>query len=377
MKEIGIYIHIPFCIRKCNYCDFTSYANCSFIEKYIQAVSKEIEQEKEIEEYIVTTIYIGGGTPSSIDAKYIGEVLNKLKEKFNIKEDAEITIEINPGTVNIEKLTKYKEYGINRLSIGLQETDNKLLKMLGRIHTYEEFLNAYNMAKDVGFNNINVDLMIGLPNQNLDNIKKSLENIIKLSPKHISVYSLIVEEGTVICKEIESGILNLPDEELEREQYWFVKNILEKNGYVHYEISNFAKNGFESKHNMNCWEQKEYFGFGLAAHSYINKTRYSNLENLKEYIQNLECGKYENNRIINEKQDTESEQKEYMLLGLRKLEGVSIGQFKLKFNTNPLFKFKKELNKLANEELIVVDGDNIKLSSKGLDLANVVWEEFV
>lgn len=377
MKEIGIYIHIPFCIKKCNYCDFTSYANCSFIEKYIQAVSKEIEQEQEREEYIVTTIYIGGGTPSSIDAKYIGDVFNKLKEKFSIKENAEITIEINPGTVNTEKLTKYKEYGINRLSIGLQETDNELLKMLGRIHTYEEFLNAYNIAKNVGFDNINVDLMIGLPNQNLENIKKSLENVINLKPKHISVYSLIVEEGTAIYKEIESGRLNLPHEELEREQYWYVKNTLEKNGYIHYEISNFAKNGFESKHNMNCWEQKEYLGFGLAAHSYINKLRYSNLENLKEYIQSIECGQYENNRIINEEQDTESEQKEFMLLGLRKLDGVSIQQFKLKFNTNPLFKFKKELNKLANEELIVVDGDDIKLSSKGLDLANVVWEEFV
>ena len=377
MKELGIYIHIPFCIKKCKYCDFTSYANSNHIEKYIQAVLKEIEQGKELNNYTVTTIYIGGGTPSSVDAKYIGYILNKLKEKFNIKENAEITIEINPGTVTEEKLNQYKEYGINRLSIGLQETDNNLLKMLGRIHTYEEFLNVYNIAREVGFDNINVDLMIGLPNQDLENITNSLEKIINLNPKHISVYSLIIEEGTVLCKEIESGTLNLPNEELEREQYWHVKNTLEKNGYIHYEISNFAKKGFESKHNMNCWEQKEYIGFGIAAHSYIDGIRYSNIENLNTYIDNMFGGKSIDNRVINEKQESEDVQNEFMLLNLRKLEGVSIQSFKLKFNTNPLFKFKKELNKLVNDELILVDGDRIMLTNKGLDLANLVWEEFV
>lgn len=377
MKELGIYIHIPFCIKKCKYCDFVSYANSGFAEKYIEAVLKEIDIENQKSEYIVTTIYIGGGTPSSVDAKYIGYILNKLKEKFNIKEDAEITIEINPGTVTEEKLNQYKEYGINRLSIGLQETDNNLLKMLGRIHTYEEFLNVYNIAREVGFDNINVDLMIGLPNQDLENITNSLEKIINLNPKHISVYSLIIEEGTVLCKEIESGTLNLPNEELEREQYWHVKNTLEKNGYIHYEISNFAKKGFESKHNMNCWEQKEYIGFGIAAHSYIDGIRYSNIENLNTYIDNMFGGKSIDNRVINEKQESEDVQNEFMLLNLRKLEGVSIQSFKLKFNTNPLFKFKKELNKLVNDELILVDGDRIMLTNKGLDLANMVWEEFV
>ena len=377
MKELGIYIHIPFCTKKCKYCDFKSYANSNKKEKYIEAILKEIESEKTDKEYEVTTIYIGGGTPSVLEANYIGKIINKIKEKFTIQQNAEITIEINPGTVSKEKLKKYKEYGINRLSIGLQETNNELLKMLGRIHTYEEFLNAYNIAKDVGFDNINVDLMIGLPNQEIDNIKESLEKIINLKPKHVSVYSLIVEEGTVISKEIEKGELSLPDEELERKQYWYVKNKLEQSGYNHYEISNFAQKGFESKHNMNCWEQKEYIGFGLAAHSYINKTRYSNTENLKEYIGNIETEQYINNRIINEKQDEESQQKEYMLLGLRKLEGVHIQQFKHKFNQNPLFKYKKELNKLVNDRLIVVDGDKIKLSKKGIDLANIVWEEFV
>lgn len=379
MKELGIYVHIPFCIKKCNYCDFISYGNCdcTSTQKYVEAVLKEIDFEEEKKDYIVTTIYIGGGTPSYIDAKYIGMILYKLREKFTIKEDTEITLEVNPGTADAEKLENYKKYGINRLSIGLQETDNFLLKMLGRIHTYEDFVSVYNLAREAGFSNINIDLMIGLPNQSLENVSQSLNRVIELNPNHISVYSLIVEEGTPIAKDIENGNLNLPDEGLERQAYWKVKSVLEANGYTHYEISNFAKKGFESRHNLNCWEQKEYLGFGLAAHSYLNKTRYSNIENLNDYINNTFGGKIVDNRIINEVQNSEAEQKEFMLLNLRKLDGVSVQSFKQKFNVNPLFEFKKELNKLVDEGLIFVDGDIIALSSKGIDLANIVWEEFV
>ena len=269
-------------------------------------------------------------------------------------------------------LQLYKKIGINRLSIGLQSTHDRLLKQIGRIHTFEDFLNTYNMAKKVGFDNINVDLMIGLPNQTIADIKQSLEAVTSLEPKHISVYSLIVEENTVLAKLIDSNELKLPDEELERNMYWYVKNYLELNGYNHYEISNFAKKGFESKHNLDCWNQEEYIGFGLAAHSYINNIRFSNTEDLNDYLNNGWQSK-----IIQEEQNETSKKYEYMLLGLRKIEGVAIQKFKEKFGENPLFIFRNELNKLVSEELVIVQNDNIKLTNKGLDLANLVWEEFV
>ena len=375
MKELGIYIHIPFCKKKCDYCDFISYSdkiNC--IKEYVETLKNEIKHElnkivNDKKNYRVTTIYIGGGTPSFIDSKYIVDIINIIKESVLI-DNIEFTIEVNPGTVTKKKLEDYKSVGINRLSIGLQETNNELLKEIGRIHTYEEFLDIYNLARKLGFKNINVDLMIGLPNQSIKNIKDSLEKIINLNPEHISIYSLILEEGTKLYDKYETEKTVLPDEELERNMYWYVKNTLENTGYIHYEISNFAKKGYESKHNVNCWEQKEYIGFGLAAHSYIKGIRYSNDPKGSDPFGSFE-------KTIHEIQTKEDQQKEYMLLGLRKIDGVSIQKFKNKFGENPIFLFKNELNKLVEQDLIVVDGDIIKLTNKGLDLANLVWEEFV
>lgn len=375
MKEIGIYIHIPFCIKKCEYCDFVSYCNKKeYVPQYINALKKEIKNNIN-KEYKITTIYIGGGTPSSIEENYIADIIETIKLNMNDEdlknfENIEVTIEVNPGTVNEEKLQVYKKIGINRLSIGLQETHNELLKSIGRIHTYEEFIKTYNLARKIGFNNINVDLMIALPNQTIQDIKENLEKITKLNPEHISVYSLILEEGTPFYNKYNENKIKLPDEDLERNMYWYVKNTLENNGYMHYEISNFSKKGFESKHNMNCWNQEEYLGFGVAAHSYNNKVRYSNTNSIEEYIKG-------SNKIIHEKQTLEDMQKEYMLLGLRKIEGINIQKFKNKFAQNPIFIFKEQLNKLVDEELIIVDGNEIKLTNKGLDLANIVWEEFV
>ena len=374
-KEIGIYVHIPFCKQKCYYCDFVSYCTKdNLIEDYVKAVEKEIEL-KNIKSTI-TTIYIGGGTPSYIDSNYIKEIVNKIFEK-NVSKEAEITIEVNPGTVTFEKLKDYKDCGINRLSIGLQSTQDELLKKIGRVHNFEEFLNTYKMAKKIGFKNINIDLMIGLPGQRISDLKDSLEKVVKLKPKHISVYSLIVEEGTPILEKIQKGELELPGEETERNMYWYVKNTLELNGYIHYEISNFAKKGYYSKHNMNCWEQKEYLGIGSAAHSYRDITRYSNTTNVEEYIKNVKQNKLERNRIIHEIQKEDDTKKEFMLLGLRKIEGIKISDFKNKFGDNPIYLYRTELNKLVEEKLITVDDDNIRLTNKGIDLANLVWEEFV
>ena len=373
-KEMGIYIHIPFCKQKCYYCDFTSFCGKdNLIEKYVEALKKEIELENIKSE--ITTVYIGGGTPSYIDSKYIKQIINKVKEK-NISSSAEITIEVNPGTVTEEKLRDYKDCGINRLSIGLQTTQDVLLKEIGRIHDFAEFLNTYQLARKIGFNNINVDLILGLPNQRIVDLKESLSKIIELNPEHISVYSLIVEENTPISKMIEKRELVLPDEELERNMYWYVKNTLEIKGYEHYEISNFARSGYCSKHNMNCWEQQEYIGFGIAAHSYRDITRYSNTENIEEYIENINTGKIEHNKIIHEIQKEDDTKKEYMLLGLRKIKGIQISDFKNKFGDNPIYLYRNELKKLADEKLIKVDEDNIRLTAKGLDLANLVWEEF-
>ena len=387
IEELGIYIHIPFCKQKCYYCDFISYSNKScLINDYIKSMCEEIKQriaeiKNNKKEYKITTIYIGGGTPSYIDSKYIKQVLEQIyaeAENVNIKLDnPEITIEVNPGTITENKLIDYKEAKINRLSIGLQTTDNKLLKEIGRIHNFNEFLETYTLARKVGFKNINIDLMIGLPNQSIQALKETINKVIELNPEHISVYSLIVEENTPICKLIDTGKLELPNEELERNMYWYVKNTLELNGYIHYEISNFAKEGYFSKHNTNCWKQKQYIGFGLAAHSYINNVRFSNIESIEEYINNIKKGQPNENIIIHEKQNLEDMKKEYMLLGLRKIDGASIQEFKLKFQENPIYCFRNELQKLCNEDLIIVDGDKIRLTSRGLDLANLVWEEFV
>lgn len=386
-KQIGLYIHIPFCKQKCSYCDFCSYANKeSFIKRYIQCVLKEIievgnnnkidfENGKD-DLFLVKTIYIGGGTPSLIDSKYIVQIIEDIKLNFKIDEKAEITIEVNPGTVTLEKLEDYKRAGINRLSIGLQSTHEHLLKEIGRIHTYLDFLDTFRFAREAGFENINVDLMIGLPNQTLEEVKDSIEEIVSMEPEHISVYSLILEENTPLFKKVEEG-LELPNEDLERKMYWAVKQTLEQNNYIHYEISNFAKKGYESKHNLDCWNQKEYIGFGIAAHSYTNGIRYSNIENIEQYIKNYDEDKTEENLVFHEKQDMEAMQKEYMLLGLRKIDGVSIQKFKIKFVANPVFLYHSELEKLVNEELLEIDGDMIKLTNKGLDLANIVWEEFV
>lgn len=380
-KNIGLYIHIPFCKKKCSYCDFVSFCNKdSLIENYLEALKKEIEKFIFIK-YNVTTIYIGGGTPSYIKEIYIKEILDLLKEKLvNNKtswEDLEITIEVNPGTVNKEKLETYIKAGVNRLSIGLQSTSNKLLKQIGRIHTFEEFLDTYNLAKKVGFDNINVDLMIALPNQTIKDIKESLEKIVNLNPNHISVYSLIIEEGTLLEKQINDGKLKLPSDEEERKMYWYVKDFLELSGYNHYEISNFSKKGKESKHNLNCWNQEEYIGFGLVSHSYIDGIRFCNTSNLEGYIKNIENNNPDRNKKIEEEQSKEDKEKEFMMLGFRKIEGVDISKFKEKYQENPLYLFRKELNKLVSEGLIEVDLNNIRLTNKGLDLANLVFEEFV
>ena len=378
MERFGIYIHIPFCVKKCSYCDFVSFCSDEKTwEQYTNAVVCEIENKKIENPKKVTTIYIGGGTPSLIPEKYIVKIINTVKSRFKIEELAEITIEVNPGTVTEKKLVAYKNVGINRISIGLQSAEDRILKLIGRIHNYQTFLSTYNLTRNIGFENINVDLMLAIPTQTKEELLNTLNKVIELKPNHISLYSLIVEENTEIKKALEVGKLEYVDEKVEREMYWKTKRILEKNGYFHYEISNFAKRGFESKHNMDCWNQEEYIGFGIAAHSYINNKRFSNISNLEEYIKNINEENFEKNIELHENQTKQDKMKEYMMIGLRKIDGISISEFERRFRISPLFYFRFEIDKLVKENLLEVDLDYIKLTKKGLDFANIVFEEFI
>ena len=376
MRDIGIYIHIPFCKKKCDYCDFVSFPNKEeMMGRYVDCLIKEIADRAN--DSIVKTIYIGGGTPSILNPHNIEEILFAIRSNFAVADEVETTIEINPGTATKKKLEDYKKFGINRLSIGLQSGNDKLLKKIGRIHTYKDFENTVNLAKEAGFKNINADMIIGLPDQTIYDVEDTIDKLLKLNLTHISIYSLIVEEKTPIEERLLKGEIKLPDDEMERYMYWFAKRKLEDNGYVHYEISNFAKPGYYSKHNMDCWSQKEYLGFGISAASYENKVRYVNKDNLESYIENIENGKAYKNIKIEERQSIKAQMSEYMILNLRKINGVDIKDFKKKFNESPLLLYEKKLVKLLDEDLVDISPDYIRLTKKGLDLANIVWEEFL
>lgn len=388
MKEIGVYIHIPFCKQKCYYCDFCSFVRNERIQKeYISCLLSEIENYKvklkklphewREEKLIIKTIYIGGGTPSIINSKYIVDIIEKIKEQFIVDKNAEITIEANPGTITEEKIRNYYDAGVNRISMGLQTTNDKLLKVIGRIHNFNEFERAYELAKKIGFSNINVDLMIGLPTQTITDVEQSLNQIIKKQPKHISVYSLILEEDTILEKKVNSGELVLPNEDEERAMYWKVKNVLEKNGFYQYEISNFSLKGYESKHNTDCWNQKEYLGFGLAAHSYYNDVRFSNLCSLDDYIENIKREDFCSNITIHEVQEIKDKMNEYVILKLRTMQGIKFEEFTSLFGISFMEKYKLEVERLQRQGLIKINNIGLKLSTKGIDFANVVWSEFV
>ena len=378
MKEIGIYVHIPFCKSKCLYCDFTSYTDKNTeIRRYVDCLKREINYRSK-DEYLVKTIFFGGGTPSIIDGKYIVEILSEINNAYIVDKNAEITIEINPGTIDKYKLEKYKEAGINRISIGLQSSKEKLLKEIGRIHTYEDFENTVELAKNVGFTNINVDIMIGIPDQTIYDVEDTLDKVLALDLTHISVYSLIYEDGTLMTKMVDEGKLLEVDEEIERYMYWYAKRRLEDNGFIHYEISNFAKPSYRCKHNLDCWNQKEYLGFGVAAASYIDNFRIKNTDSLEKYIRIIDSDIYYINLTIEEKQDIDEQMKEFVILRLRMTEGFKASDFTAKFNKDVYKVFESQMDKLLSDGLIIAEEFGyLKLTKKGLDLANIVWGEFI
>lgn len=382
MQEIGIYIHIPFCKSKCFYCNFNS-LDClnkqnidKKIDDYFNSLIKEIISKAEIlSTSICKSIYIGGGTPSFVDSKYIKDVLSLLFNICNIKEDAEITIEINPGTLTLEKAKEYKESKINRISLGMQSLNDDTLKKIGRMHNVQDFYDAIDILTKVGFTNISCDYIFGLPNQSVDSVLEEFNELLKLPLKHISSYDLEVIEGTKLDFLIENGYLTIPDDDTVVDIREAVQKLLKEHMFIQYEISNYAKEGYESRHNLNYWTQGEYIGLGLSASSYINQVRYTNISSLDDYISNINTNKSIYN--IDEEMDLLSTMKEYVMLHLRLKEGVDRFLFKLKFKQEIESIFKEELEKCITLKLLEKKNNKYMLTTKGKELANVVFREFI
>ena len=375
--KAGIYIHIPFCKQKCLYCDFVS--NCGSDEDmrgYQKALLNEIEST--VINETVDSVFFGGGTPSIYPKEYIGEIMDLLKKKNVLSPDLECTIEANPGTLNYEKLCYYKSVGINRISIGLQSANDEELKVLGRIHTYDKFIESYELAKKAGFDNINIDLMSAIPLQTFESYKETLKKVVGLNPTHISAYSLIIEEGTPFYDKYygdDEFEKLLPDEDTERKMYHYTKEFLVKNGYSRYEISNYSKAGYECIHNLKYWSRTNYYGFGVAAASLVNNVRYLNTDNRKDYVQtNGDITKIrieENEILINEQME------EYMFLGLRKVKGISIKEFERIFEKNVYDEYGEVINKHLENGLLEIKENRIFLTDKGLDVSNFVMSDFL
>lgn len=428
-RPLSIYIHIPFCIKKCLYCDFLSFASSDAGEKsaYVKALLDEIhffcaEQPEIYEDCEIVSMFFGGGTPSIMSVDVIEKIMTEIRQKFDVRDDAEITLECNPKTATEEKLEGFKALGINRLSIGLQSSNDEELKLLGRVHDYKDFIDTYNMARECGFENINVDIMSAIPGQTFDSYKETLEKVVGLDPEHISAYSLIIEDdtpfalryedGRYVCMEEEtfmesdmpdlSGWPDLPDEDTEREMYYFTEEYLNKHGYHRYEISNYAKDNRECLHNRNCWECVDYIGFGIGAASLFKGVRYTNTDDIVEYVK--ECKKlstpqnpsyYEEEeeeeyplkeacellkseyRASLFKQSDKDRMEEYMFLGLRKTAGVTKSGFYEKFHVDIEDIYGGQIEKLVKEGHLAVDNNIIMLTKTGIDFSNKVLANFL
>lgn len=419
--NLSIYIHIPFCVRKCLYCDFLS-APCNGAERasYVEALTEEIEyslrpDEDLMDKYVVSTIYFGGGTPSLLSIDQIKSIMAALRDRFDIAEDAEITMECNPGTVDDAKLSDFLAAGVNRLSIGLQSGNDEELKRLGRIHNYSDFMSTYLAARKIGFNNINIDIMSAIPGQTLESYRETLKKVTELKPEHISSYSLIIEEGTPYYQRygeepvslfgeendtFVKGLPDLPDEDVEREMYYETNRVLRAAGYNRYEISNYSIAGKESKHNSGYWQGTEYLGLGIGASSYFKNVRYTNTDDFIDYISKChKLGQDENPVYDDEDYDwsydyisqlkkegyhqaiqplSENEKmEEFMYLGLRMMKGISIKQFYVNFKREIFDVYGKAITKLCDEKLLIIEDDRIMLTELGIDVSNRVLANFL
>lgn len=376
-KELGLYVHIPFCVKKCGYCDFLSWCGTSEEkETYVQALLKEIESYREFARgYRVSTVFVGGGTPSVLEAGQMEGVLGNIQEVFELEKKPEITLEMNPGTVTEEKLQCYKENGVNRLSIGLQSVKNEKLEVLGRIHSYEEFLESYELARKAGFTNISVDLISSIPGQKLEEWKEELAALSALSPEHISVYQLIIEAETPFYEKYAEHEELLPDEEESREIYLWTGSFLKEQGYEQYEISNYAKPGKESRHNLKYWERGDYLGLGLGAASMVRNIRMSNTKDMKTYLEC--CGQPKTMREDVQFLEEARQMEEFMFLGLRKTRGVSRKEFRRIFGQEMDMVYEKALHKCLENGMLKEHKDRVYLSEEGVLLSNAVLSEFL
>lgn len=371
-KNLSLYIHIPFCVQKCKYCDFLSFSACEEDRNsYIQELKKEMVWKHTWvkEEYRVISVFFGGGTPSLLHGFQIEELLSVMNQYYDVANDAEITIEANPGTLTAEKLSAYLKAGINRLSIGLQSTNDRELRMLGRIHTYDEFYANYHLARKKGFDNINIDLMSALPGQSIKSYQKTLEKIVHLNPEHISAYSLIVEEGTPLANDT-LLLAKLPGEDSDREMYEFTKSFLQEYGYERYEISNYSKKGKECIHNTVYWMGGDYLGFGLGASSYFQGQRFCNESDRKKYRYN---GPKQELQTLTDSEKME----EFMFLGMRMIKGVSEVEFLKRFGCSMESVYGKILKKQEAEGLIIRKNDQVKLTERGINVSNYVFCDYL
>jgi len=368
MEDREIYIHIPFCVKKCDYCDFLSFTSDDATKRtYVDALKREIRADFD-RSVKICSVFIGGGTPSILDGDMIKEILDTVREGFELTPDCEITIECNPGTLDQNKAKIYKACGINRISLGLQACDVLVLKSIGRIHTFADFLKSYELVRELGFDNINVDLMSALPGQDLDAYLAGLKKVISLEPEHISAYSLILEDGTKMGDHIEN-YKKLPDEEEERQMYHKTIELMREYGYDRYEISNYCKPGYECRHNIGYWTMREYYGFGLGASGFIGGKRSKNTDSMEAYLKG-ELKKWE-------QETREDLMEEFVFLGLRMCKGISLSKFKAFFGQDCDKIYKDVIDKHIAGGLLEKKGDRLALTEKGMDLSNLVMSDFI
>ena len=386
-KDLELYVHIPFCIKKCAYCDFLSApADAKERTSYVDALLSEIAGTGEIyKTHRVNTIFFGGGTPSVLDPGDAERIFHALSENFDISENAEITVEVNPGTVTKDKARTWKECGVTRLSIGLQSVNDDELSMLGRIHTYRDFLDTWETVRREGFQNVNIDLISAIPGQTVQSWETTLRTAAQLGPEHISAYSLIVEEGTPFYERYSQKAAGknlpvfppLPDEDTERRIYKATEKILSEYGYHRYEISNYAKDGYECRHNLGYWERKEYLGLGLGASSLIDERRFCNTADMEKYLR--VCKDPDGSELHGEKErlSRRDQMEEFMFLGLRKTEGVSAEAFRENFGAEICEVYGAQIRRLSGQGLLELSEGQIRLTGRGIDISNYVFTEFL
>lgn len=369
--NLGLYVHIPFCVSKCQYCNFYSINQLDYVNDYLVALIKEIERESaKYKDCNVDTIFIGGGTPSILPTGAVSLIINTIKNCYNVDTNCEITMESNPNSIDYTKAVSWKEAGVNRISVGLQTTSNRLLKLIGRAHTFEDYLNCMDILKKVGFNNINADIMLGLPSQKQGDVKTTLKYCFNLGITHISAYTLILEEDTPLYTRVVSGELKLPKEEKVVSMFDYVLKQTAEAGYKRYEVSNFAKDNYACKHNINCWSMCNYVGFGCSAHSFFKTTRFNNISNVKDYIYNINnnISVVENSEVL----DTLQLIEESVMLGLRMTKGVDLDRLKTLYNYDLLLDKSQEINDLKSLGLIEYDTHYLWATTEGFYVLNQI-----